>query len=782
MTDTSLLQHVNNIETVTNCTGCAACANICPYNAIEIKQDKNGFHRPFIIEDRCVQCGKCKQVCPLLNSKETNRQNTHVYAVWANNEIRAKSSSGGAFSILANWIFEHNGYVAGAAFDKDWNVQHIIINNKSELDKLRGSKYVQSRISETLYKDIQSLLEHDKYVLFSGTPCQVAGLKYYLKKDYEKLLLVDILCTYAPSPKVWKKYLEYIVPDNNTIQSINFRDKKIFGWKCSSLNIKTDKSQISDNKYMRAFLSMNIMDPACENCKFAQLSRESDITIADFWGIEKYKKDWNDNKGTSIFMPNNAKGDKIWEILKNKFKRIEKIPVKYAMQRVLDKPFEANINRDNFMQQVNFENFHGAYEKYLGTGRNIGILNFWYIANRGAILTNYALNEFLKENNYNPLTIKYYHRTDIEPRKNNISTKFEKKYLQTTEYCKDYLALKNLNSRIKTFLVGSDQVFRDWCVNHHKQRYFLNFADENSKKIAVAASFGTNQYEGSEYSKTIMQKYLKRFDYLSVREHSGCDILKNTFKLDSIQIQDPVFYINKTKYEKIAETSKKREHNFLAYYIITMTPEKQKLLEFTANKLNLKLVDIKRKLPVEDWLYYIKNCDFYIGDSFHGTCFALIFHKNFYSLSAIQDKFDPRIYDILKLANLEDRMLIDYNEIYTTKKYLINEKINYESKLETLNSEIEKSKQWLLHVIEAPKENKEYSEEENLFFAIMDKINEETDTNKRNIILLNNKYKISYNYYRYGLLKFLIPWKKEHYQQKYRTYSRQRKLLKSLKY
>ena len=254
-----------------------------------------------------------------------------------------------------------SAYVAGAAFDKDWNVQHIIINNKSELDKLRGSKYVQSRISETLYKDIQSLLEHDKYVLFSGTPCQVAGLKYYLKKDYEKLLLVDILCTYAPSPKVWKKYLEYIVPDNNTIQSINFRDKKIFGWKCSSLNIKTDKSQISDNKYMRAFLSMNIMDPACENCKFAQLSRESDITIADFWGIEKYKKDWNDNKGTSIFMPNNAKGDKIWEILKNKFKRIEKIPVKYAMQRVLDKPFEANINRDNFMQQVNFENFHGAY-------------------------------------------------------------------------------------------------------------------------------------------------------------------------------------------------------------------------------------------------------------------------------------------------------------------------------------------------------------------------------------------------------------------------------------
>lgn len=761
------------------CTGCAACANICPHNAISIIQDKNGFYRPHIDQNKCTNCRLCKKTCPSLNYTEMNLKEPKIYALMAKDDIRKQCASGGAFSLIAEWILAQNGYVAGAAFNNNFDVEHIIINNQNDLNKLKGSKYVQSKISENLFRNIKELLEKDTYVLFSGCPCQVAGLKHFLQKDYEKLILVDIYCTYAPSQKVYKKYIDEIDGD---IENINFRDKELAGWSCSSVVITKNHKKFKDNKYMKVYHSKLAMSETCEQCKYATLPRQSDITLADFWGIKKFDRKLDDKLGTSIYMINTQKGEMILSNIKTSIKRLKEVPLKYARQRACEKPFKAHRLRNKFYKLLETNSFTTAYEKTIGKENNIGIMNFWYVPNRGAILTNYAINEFLKENGYNPKTINYYPRIEKSLHKNSISEKFEKEYLETTSFCQDYIDLKNLNNDIRTFLVGSDQVFRDWCIEHHRDKYFLNFADDTSKKISCSASFGIPSYDGSETNKTIMQKYLQRFDALSVRENSGVDILKNTFNLTSTQIWDPVFYIDRSKYEKIAETSSKKESKFLAYYIITMTPEKKKAINFVADKLGLKPVDMKGKLPVEDWLYYIKNCEYYIGDSFHGTCFALMFQKNFLVISPRTGENDTRLDTLLETVDMQSRQLQRANEIYSREDLL--KKIDYTNRFEKLNSELERSKTWLLNAIEAPKISKEFSKEDNLFFAQMDRLNTETAENTRRIILVNNKNKLYVEYLKCGIFKKLIFNKKrrEHYKTKYRKLSAKMKELKSLNY
>lgn len=763
-----------------HCTGCAACANICPQGAIDIKQDERGFHRPVINQEKCVNCGLCKKVCPILNYKETNKKNPNVYAIWANDEIREVSSSSGLFTLFAQYVIDNNGVVVGAAFNNNWEVEHIIIDNEKDLNKLRGSKYVQSRISEHLYKDIKAILNNDRYVLFSGCPCQVAGLKYYLQKDYEKLILVDLICSGTPSPKALKKYVTEI-SNNTNISKINFRDKRKYGWTCSHTTITTEQQEITDFKFMRSFLSKSISNESCSDCKFATLPRQSDITIGDFWGIEKYKKSWNDKKGTSMFIANNEKGEKIYELLKDKYKRYEKVPIKYAMQKVLYEPFKANPQkREKFFKLLENYDFTTTYNYTFGKYNNIGIMNFWYVPNRGAILTNYALNEFLKESGYNVKTINYYPRIERKLHKHSISEKFEKQYLTMTRYCKDYIDLKRLNKYFGTFIVGSDQVFRDWCVHIHRDKYFLNFASDNSKKIACAASFGFTYYDGPTESKNIMQKYLQRFDAISTREVSGVDILKNTFNIEGTQIFDPVFFINREKYEKIAETSKKKDTKFLAYYIISMTPAKKKAIDYTANKLGLKPIDIKRNLPVEDWLYYIKNCDFYIGDSFHGNCFAIMFNKNFFAISPLLGKNDPRLDTLLEIVNLQNHQIKNADEIYTRNELLDN--IDYSNRFDKLNSEINRSKKWLINAIDKIKEEKSFNEQDNLFFAQMDRMNIESAENARLTELVNNKKKIIFRYWKYKILKEIIFKKKtrKYYKEKYKQYKGMINELKSL--
>ena len=315
------------IDDKSNCCGCAACVQICPQECISFKEDKEGFRYPIIDNNKvCLECGLCASVCPIINHVATSFHNPlNVYAAKnKDEEIRIKSSSGGVFTLLAENTIREGGVVFGAKFDNNWEVVHDYTETIDGLSSFRGSKYVQSRIEDN-YKKAKIFLQKGRRVLFSGTPCQIAGLKRYLKKDYDNLLCVDFVCHGVPSPKVWRYYVNNLCKKfkaiNTThISDVNFREKSR-GWKNFSLLISFLSKSPQEDKvtniysipfsketFMRLFLENIILRPSCYNCQFRSLSSGADITIGDFWGIEKVDREFDDNKGISLVVNNSEKG------------------------------------------------------------------------------------------------------------------------------------------------------------------------------------------------------------------------------------------------------------------------------------------------------------------------------------------------------------------------------------------------------------------------------------------------------------------------------------------
>lgn len=295
------------------CCGCSACAEICPRQCVKMQADSEGFFYP-IMSEGCISCGLCLKVCPMHSSNDEKRPES-VYAAYNTNEtIREKSSSGGIFFILAKNVIVKKGVVFGVRFDKKWKAIFDYTESLAGIYPFLGSKYVQAEVGDT-YKIVRGFLEQNRLVLFSGTPCQIAGLKTFLRKSYDNLVTVDIVCHGVPSPKVWEKYVHLLGKANKQgIKNINFRFKKT-GWKnfsfsynCGGKNIYTP---FWDNIYMRAFLSDMILRPACYHCNFKNGKSNSDITLGDYWGIQYIKPEMDDDKGTSIILVNTQKGEKI---------------------------------------------------------------------------------------------------------------------------------------------------------------------------------------------------------------------------------------------------------------------------------------------------------------------------------------------------------------------------------------------------------------------------------------------------------------------------------------
>lgn len=297
-----------------HCCACMACAQICPKACIDIVEDEEGFLYPKVNQTECINCGLCESVCQFLS----NNENAHPIQIYAsknkNDTERLKSSSGGIFSILANNVLEKNGVVFGARFDTDFSVVHDFIEKKEDLNKLVGSKYLQSKVMDS-FRNVKKFLQDDRIVLFSGTPCQILGLKKFLKRDYENLFCVDVVCHGAPSPKIWKEYLktEGLCASKN----ISFRDKSS-GWKNYSISFKSDKktllSQIfHKNLYMRGFLRDLYLRPSCYNCAAKNGKSQSDITLGDFWGVQHILPNFDDDKGVSLVLINTEKGKLLFD-------------------------------------------------------------------------------------------------------------------------------------------------------------------------------------------------------------------------------------------------------------------------------------------------------------------------------------------------------------------------------------------------------------------------------------------------------------------------------------
>lgn len=308
---------MNNILSLgKDCCGCTACEQVCLVQCIEFKPDKEGFMYPVINEDLCIGCGKCVKHCPVMN--ETTRHNEPVMygAKLKKPELAKESSSGGVFVIMAQNILKKGGVVFGCAYDENLVARHIAIESEDELYKLKNSKYVQSDMTG-IYAQVKKALDDDRYVLFTGTGCQSAGLCSYLGgKEYPKLINVDVVCHGVPSPALFKNYIEWKGKKmGGKLNSYVFRSKEKAGW---SIYYKAENEHKSESKYAMfdpyfgAFLACRIQRESCYNCHFARIDRHSDFTLADFWGVEISNPEFYDTRGVSLVLISSEKGRALW--------------------------------------------------------------------------------------------------------------------------------------------------------------------------------------------------------------------------------------------------------------------------------------------------------------------------------------------------------------------------------------------------------------------------------------------------------------------------------------
>ena len=297
------------------CCGCTACYASCPTKAITMQPDKvEGFLYPSVDEEKCIDCGKCLRVC---KDVRLYKEEQKIYACWSKDDsLRARSSSGGIFSLLAEKVLADGGVVCAVGYSDDCKeCLHKIIKTPEELDDLRRAKFVQSK-KYGVYHQVKELLEAGTLVLFCGTPCEVGGLRQFLGKEHENLITCDIICGCVSSPMVYRTYIEFLNDKQkaNAI-SINFKDKRK-GWRGKAIAVKFDDgteyyNSILDDDYCVSFHSRYNIRPSCFNCKYRNLKRGADFTLGDFWAIEKYNEEYDDNKGTSFVLVNTSKGESL---------------------------------------------------------------------------------------------------------------------------------------------------------------------------------------------------------------------------------------------------------------------------------------------------------------------------------------------------------------------------------------------------------------------------------------------------------------------------------------
>lgn len=359
----------------TECTGCSACMNVCPHNAITMAGDEEGFIHPFIDAEKCVDCKLCQKTCPITVAPKLNTP-LKVYSGWSlDKTIRLGSSSGGAFSEIARPILESGGVVFGCGLDENLQAVHMYVEDMEALrTKLSGSKYVQSRIGDS-YQKAKSFLKEGRKVLFSGTPCQIAGLRNYLHRDYPNLLTVDIICHGVPSPMIFEDYKKYMSEKHQMlINDVKFRCKKS-SWIFFNMTLKghVEKSNVMktyegayyEDPYIRGFLRDNFLRPSCYGCKFARVDRSSDFTIADWWGYKKQSKQDAGfrYKGVSLMLVNTDKALELAQHL-NMSLRMRTIEEAKRTNISLSHPFNMPTSRETFWKDYRSMTFGDLTEKY----------------------------------------------------------------------------------------------------------------------------------------------------------------------------------------------------------------------------------------------------------------------------------------------------------------------------------------------------------------------------------------------------------------------------------
>ena len=357
-----------NVTQKNDCYGCAACVNACPAACIHMVEDNEGFLYPQVEQSSCNDCGLCDEACPV-NCEFSLTRSPDVYACKNNNaKIRLESTSGGSFTPMAEHVLDNNGVVFGAMFDQDFRVIHSQAENREELARFRRSKYAQSVMGDS-YRAAEEYLKQGRQVLFSGTPCQIGGLKSFLRKEYDNLITVDLICHGVASPRVYREYVASLKNKyKEEIRSIAFRDKNR-GWKLFSFSIYFEKNVYSqgrfDDLFLRGFLACYFIRPSCHKCAFKGRNRGSDLTIADYWGIQTRFPEFDDDLGVALVIVNSERGRKVWEqispameVITSELEHATRYNLAYASS------VPAHAKREQFFADLDSLEFEKVMEKY----------------------------------------------------------------------------------------------------------------------------------------------------------------------------------------------------------------------------------------------------------------------------------------------------------------------------------------------------------------------------------------------------------------------------------
>lgn len=364
-----------DIQDKSKCCGCCACVDACAHQAISLKTDIEGFWYPVVDKEKCVDCGLCDKVCPELHIDELKKNDypkpAHTMAaINKKMSVRWDSTSGGAFSALADAMYEQGGYVSGAVYNEDFSVRNFISSNPADQERLRSSKYLQSK-AEGLYKEIRELLRKGEKVLACGTPCQMAALRSFLRKDYDNLIIVDFICRGVNSPKVYRKYLDSLERKfGGKVVYVKAKNKEL-GWRNLTRKVVFDNGKVyygvhMQDDFRRGYHTNVYCRPSCYTCQYKGFPRMADITIADYWGIERVDPNMDNNIGTSMILLNSNKGIAFFEKVKDKLEWEETsfesvLPGNIALR----KPIEpARIDRKSFFEDLDKGTFEDVTAKY----------------------------------------------------------------------------------------------------------------------------------------------------------------------------------------------------------------------------------------------------------------------------------------------------------------------------------------------------------------------------------------------------------------------------------
>ncbi len=646
------------------CSGCSACLAICTHDSIVLEADKDGFFYPRIISESCVACGKCKAVCPVIKNTQEKRPIATLAVKNKNDEIRAKSSSGGVFTALAKKIISQNGIVFGAKFNEKMDVVHDFTDRIEGLSAFRGSKYVQSEIGSSFVR-VKTFLEAGKKVLFSGTPCQIAGLKSYLGKNYDDLITVDLVCFGVPSPRDWQHFLKSVqgrfekLGSDISIKNAFFKDKRK-GWlnpvfsieaysKLLDRNVEILAELHKDNQYLQSFFNGTNLRPSCYNCSFKSFSSGSDLTIADFWGIQNVTPDFYDEGGVSLVFINSNKGNHLFKNIYELNSRVAhfKDAVKYnpMVNRSVEKPYvEKTVSNKSISIGGSFivRKFIKVKKRFtlqrISSNRiinKIGILTLLPRDNYGGVLQAYALMKILKGMGFETLLIDrslkkpYFKELSYKNRFRALFKNFIKKYIffkgeslayinlvniereyykrvaepdvvgvHINEFIKDYIhpktekiyqtkdIIENIRN-IDAIIVGSDQIWRKSLVEDVFD-YFCQFLrSKNIKRLSYAASFGIDEWEFSNYETRKCRKLIKKFSAVSVRETAGMQMCKEYLDVNASVVLDPVLLLDISEYLKIFCFSNDLEKNDGIFaYLLGIDDAKKSMLSYIENTLS----------------------------------------------------------------------------------------------------------------------------------------------------------------------------------------------------